>query len=100
MNEFMNTTEKQLERAIEIIMDEWGYTRERTISWLNELIGESADLSPWQPIATMPKDGTRVLVCVPGMVRPDVAWHDEAEPAEGAVEKAYTLWAPMPTPPK
>jgi hypothetical protein len=36
-------TEVLLERAIILIMDEWGYTRERALEWLND------DTQDWTP---------------------------------------------------
>jgi len=46
----------------------------------------------WQPISTIPKDGTPVLVCDYGMSYPEIAWHEET----GATMRAYFLWKPLP----
>lgn len=49
----------------------------------------------WNPIATIPKDGTPVLVCNSGMGHPEIAWHEETE----STIKTYEYWTPLPLPP-
>lgn len=39
----MKTADQLLERALVLIMDEWGYSRERAIAWLND------DTTDWTP---------------------------------------------------
>lgn len=46
----------------------------------------------WQPIATLPRDGRRVLVWAAPMSEPDIAWHEESE----STIKTYTHWHALP----
>jgi hypothetical protein len=80
----------------------------------------SDQLGAWQPIATAPRDGTRVLIYMPEASRQKVMEAYWAKPWEGAPEeqcwwstphgpagrgytilpKAVTHWQPMPAPPQ
>jgi hypothetical protein len=51
--------------------------------------------SAWRPIKSIPKDGTPVLVCSPGMSYPEVAWFEK----NGGVMKTFELWMPLPAVP-
>jgi len=53
------------------------------------------DCSAWRTIESIPKDGTPVLVCSPGMSYPEVAWFEK----NGGVIKTYELWMPLPAVP-
>ncbi len=68
-------------------------------------------MGEWQPIATAPKDGTRVLVCCPGATEPFVAhwqvhtaatwgigntWRDDAD----CTVAEPTHWMPLPAAPE
>jgi len=46
----------------------------------------------WQPIATIPKDGTAVLVWSEHEHRPEIAWHEES----GMTMRCYSHWMPLP----
>lgn len=46
----------------------------------------------WQPIETLPRDGTPVLVWADPMWRADIAWHE----SECGTLKTYTHWMPLP----
>jgi hypothetical protein len=49
----------------------------------------------WQPIETLPRDGTPVLVWAEPMHAPDIAWHEET----GMTLRTYTHWMALPKPP-
>ncbi len=49
----------------------------------------------WQPIETLPRDGTPVLVWAEPMSQPDIAWHEST----GMTARTYTHWMPLPKPP-
>jgi len=51
--------------------------------------------SAWQPIETLPRDGTRVLVWAEPIHEPDIAWHEET----GSTLRTYTHWMALPKPP-
>jgi hypothetical protein len=59
----------------------------------------------WQPIATAPKDGTRLLCFAPAaedrasLVRSDFWWVRERAFAHMRPGQPYTHWRPLPTPP-
>lgn len=63
--------------------------------------------SPWQPLATVPRDGTFVLVTCGGIYCPAVAkWNTEEETWEDGDgeyelegEWPLTHWMPLPQPP-
>ena len=67
-----------------------------------EMAGEG-----WQPIATAPTDGTRVLVAAPGRTEEEACGFSESEPGSGGWFDAYgyvagiqpTHWQPLPAPP-
>lgn len=54
-----------------------------------------SDGNAWQPIETLPRDGTPVLVWAEPMHAPDVAWHEET----GSTLRTYTHWTSLPKPP-
>ena len=65
------------------------------------LVGDllSFNHHPWQPIETIPKDGTPVLVTKAGsLLPPEIAWHDNDEEIRSTI-RCYTHWMPLPQPP-
>ena len=83
-----------------------------TIATPNSPAGAGSSPSPlfgvWQPIASVPKDGTWILVTCGGIYVPSVAyWNKEVEmwendEGEQIAESKWKLshWMPLPAPPK
>ena len=70
-------------------------------------------MSEWRDIATAPKDGTQILVFIPGLRRvlaawwlgdvdPEYPWQfiDHEFDLNGAPEGTPTQWQPFPDPPE
>jgi hypothetical protein len=74
------------------------------------LVKEPGEVSEWQPIETAPKDGTHVVLLVPGCRSVAVVghWFDFGQVVHGvtgfweasATQIAPTHWMPLPEPPK
>ena len=67
----------------------------RLVVRANHLEDAPAHTPAWQPIETIPQDGTRVLVWADPMIEPDIAW----EGASGMTMRTYTHWMALPHPP-
>jgi len=58
----------------------------------------------WQPIATAPKDGTAILICLRTGYLPVrlVSWEEGfwEEPYGSRIKMGVRFWQPLPTPPE
>ena len=54
----------------------------------------------WQPIASIPKDGTLVLVIDDFGDHDFASWHNDHVCGEGSGRANFTHWMPLPPPPK
>ena len=67
---------------------------------------KETDASGWQPIATAPRDGTRVLCYAPSaedraaVMRNDYWWMQERGWAFMRPRQPYTHWQPLPPAPE
>lgn len=86
--------------------------RDGEIVMLKGLLLERDDATPWQPIETAPKDGTRILLHFPrsgSRGKDEVVigyWHQPGNPDQpgfwmgwGSGRKTATHWMPLPAPP-